>query len=593
MKRSTNWSVLISLFPPMRRLVAVLVLAAPLVAAGQSVDDMALIIGENGQFCIDRYEASLDLNGMAVSVPGVLPQVNISGVQAMAACEAAGKHLCTDAEWIRACQGPTGFIYPYGNTLQPGVCNDTRELKETGDSLGCVSIEGVYDMVGNVGEWTNDPAGTFRGGYFGDISLNGYGCLYRTTARDFAYSDNTTGFRCCAGTERCTNQPPVANAGTDQTLKHAVLITLDGSGSSDPDGNYPLTYAWEIAAKPSGSNSILNNPNTVNPSFSPDFFGNYEIQLIVTDALGLSSAPDTVIVSTNNTAPVADAGPDQSLIIVGSTVYLDGTKSYDDDGDPFTYSWAISQKPAGSNANLSDATSPTPTFVADVQGDYIVFLAVTDTFGTSNTDWATISFTNVKPVADAGGNQSVKVESTVTLDGSGSSDANSDPLTYQWSIITKPAGSTAIFDIPTPDDPTPAQTSFTADKAGDYIISLVVNDGFVNSDPNNVTVTATSSSNQVNDILKQTITTINGLSPEVLKNPNMRNALTNKINAVLKLIDQGLYMDAIDKLGNDILQKTGGCANTGAPDKNDWIKDCATQGQVYPLIMEAIRLLGG
>ena len=386
------------------------------------------------------------------------------------------------------------------------------------------------------------------------------------------------------------NQPPVANAGADQTVKHAILVTLDGSASSDPDANYPLTYAWQITSEPAGSSAILNNPNLVNPSFTPDVPGDYYIQLIVTDALGLPSSPDEVIVSTTNTAPVADAGPNTFLIIsLNSVVQLDGSKSYDDDGDDITYMWTMIIRPAGSLATLSDPTLANPTFVADVHGDYIISLVVTDEFGAvSQPDMITISFFNLKPIANAGGNQAVSVGSTVTLDGSGSSDANNDPLTYQWSIVIKPAGSTAVLS-----SPTSAQTSFSADMAGDYVISLVVNDGFLNSNPNNVTVTATSTSNQAIDILTQTITTINGLSPEVFKNPNMRNALTNKINAVLQLIDQGLYLDAIDKLKNDILKKTDGCATVGVPDKNDWIKDCAAQAQVYPLLIEAIQFLGG
>ena len=85
--------------------------------------------------------------------------------------------------------------------------------------------------------------------------------------------------------------------------------------------------------------------------------------------------------------------------------------------------------------------------------------------------------------------------------------------------------------------------------------------------------------------------TINEFAPASFKNNNMGNALTNKINAALELIDQGYYIDAIDKLLNDILQKTNGCAETGAPDRNDWIVTCSEQGQVYPLILEVIQYL--
>lgn len=194
-------------------------------------------------FCIDRFEASLVrvsdgtawspyLNpGMtavrAVSVEGVVPQGYINGVQAAAACAAAGKRLCDDDEWLRACQGPTDTTYPYGNTLVLGECNDHRQihpaiqyfgttdswifseidnaclnqlpqgLDKTGARQGCVTAEGALDMMGNLHEWTSDPAGTFRGGFYVDTVQNGPGCLYATKAHDTSHWDYSTGFRCC------------------------------------------------------------------------------------------------------------------------------------------------------------------------------------------------------------------------------------------------------------------------------------------------------------------------------------------------------------------------------------------------------------
>jgi len=197
-----------------------------------------------GTFCIDRYEASLVRVSdgapwppfvnpgaavvRAVSVRGAVPQGYINMVQAAGACEQSGKRLCTDAEWLRACRGLDNWTYPYGPTVQPGVCNDYRavhpaveyfgttdpwiwdeldhpclnqlpdSLDRTGRNGGCVTPEGVYDMVGNLHEWTADPAGTFRGGYYVDTVINGAGCLYRTTAHAGTHWDFSTGFRCCA-----------------------------------------------------------------------------------------------------------------------------------------------------------------------------------------------------------------------------------------------------------------------------------------------------------------------------------------------------------------------------------------------------------
>jgi len=383
------------------------------------------------------------------------------------------------------------------------------------------------------------------------------------------------------------NQTPTANAGPDQTAHIGTLVSLDGSGSSDPDQNYPLAYSWRIISKPQGSEAELFDSTLVNPSFIADVSGDYTVELIVTDSLGLESMPDLVVISTYNTAPVAEAGEDQAVIEIGSLVQLNGSQSYDVDGDDITYFWTISQKPDGSLAELSDPYAIGPSFVVDVHGDYIVTLVVTDILGAaSQPDSMTVSFSNVKPVAVPGGNQAVVEGDTVCLDGSGSYDGNGDELIYNWSIVSKPSGSNAELSNSNTVNP-----CFVADKPGAYVISLIVNDGFVDSDAANVSVMAISNEDAASMELISAMDTINEFAPASFKNNNMGNALTNKINAALELIDQGYYIDAIDKLLNDILQKTNGCAETGAPDRNDWIVTCSEQGQVYPLILEVIQYL--
>jgi formylglycine-generating enzyme len=198
-------------------------------------------VADTPPYCIDRYEAALVVAAdgspwspyfnpgttavRAVSLAGAVPQAYIDGVQAAAACAAAGKRLCTDAEWMRACRGPAGTTYPYG---MPGVCNDARavnpaveyfgtsdpsiytmldnpcldqlpqSLDRSGANPGCVTAEGAFDMMGNLHEWTADTAGTFRGGYYVDTTVNGNGCLYVTTAHAVTYWDYSIGFRFCA-----------------------------------------------------------------------------------------------------------------------------------------------------------------------------------------------------------------------------------------------------------------------------------------------------------------------------------------------------------------------------------------------------------
>jgi formylglycine-generating enzyme required for sulfatase activity len=166
----------------------------------------------------------------------VVPQGYISGIQAAAACEAAGKRLCAADEWEVACRGPDATTYPYGAERQRGVCNDAgrprhpvaeatqrlglsadrmwyegmdhplinqldRTLRQTGELKGCTNGFGVFDMVGNLHEWIEDPDGTFRGGFYMDTQINGEGCDYATTAHGQDYHDYSTGFRCCLDAE--------------------------------------------------------------------------------------------------------------------------------------------------------------------------------------------------------------------------------------------------------------------------------------------------------------------------------------------------------------------------------------------------------
>ncbi len=202
------------------------------------------------RYCVDRWEGSLvevssdrpfspflivdghEHEVRAASVPNVFPQGYISGSQAQEACERAGKRLCSPTEWRKACVGPDVQLYGYAKSRERGACNDAGRspmlaifggatlsaasnwdplkmndprlnqieggLARTGSHASCTNEYGVYDMVGNLHEWTSDPGGTFQGGYYLDTSINGEGCTYRTTAHDFDYHDYSTGFRCCA-----------------------------------------------------------------------------------------------------------------------------------------------------------------------------------------------------------------------------------------------------------------------------------------------------------------------------------------------------------------------------------------------------------
>lgn len=131
------------------------------------------------------------------------------------------------------------------------------------------------------------------------------------------------------------NSRSVANAGPDQTIFVGDTVHLNGSKSSDVDGDL-LTYAWSVVSRPDGSAATLSDPLTVTPTFVVDLPGTYTVQLIVNDG-ALASAADTVTITTQNSRPVANAGPDQT-VAVGATVHLDGSASSDADGDDLLYS---------------------------------------------------------------------------------------------------------------------------------------------------------------------------------------------------------------------------------------------------------------
>ena len=192
---------------------------------------------------------------------------------------------------------------------------------------------------------------------------------------------------------------------------------------------------------------------------------------------------------TLNLTPVANAGADQN-VKTGDTVQMDGSASSDADLDTLTYAWSFFAVPAGSAAALSDASLVNPTFVADLDGNYTLSLVVNDGTVDSAADTVAVNSTdplvNSVPIANAGPQQSVTAGATVTLDGSASSDADpADTLTYAWSFSAGPAGSAAALSDPALVNPT-----FVADLAGSYTLTLVVNDGTVDSSPDTVTITA-------------------------------------------------------------------------------------------------------
>ena len=235
-----------------------------------------------------------------------------------------------------------------------------------------------------------------------------------------------------------------------------------------------------LMTKPVGSTAALNDPTAVKPNFTLDKRGVYVAQLIVHDAL-TDSEPDTVIITTENSKPTANPGLDQTVAL-NSPVHLDGTASGDPDNDPLAYQWSFVSKPVNSTATLTSPATANPSFTPNKSGNYVLELIVNDGALDSLPATVTISTLNSRPVADAGVDQTAS-QSLVLLDGSASSDADNNPLGYQWSLLSKPANSQASLD-----NPVIIQPSFIADYPGFYVSQLIVNDGHLDSAPDTVTV---------------------------------------------------------------------------------------------------------
>lgn len=302
---------------------------------------------------------------------------------------------------------------------------------------------------------------------------------------------NLLGGALCDSPNPVVNQAPVAVAGANQSvLLGAVSVKLNGSGSTDANGDV-LTYQWAMVSRPSRSTAALSQATSVEPTFTPDVLGVYLFSLVVSDGK-LSSATSlvTVTVSELNAPPVANAGVDQS-VLVNAVVSLDGRDSSDANRDDvLTFTWSL-VRPDGTSAVL---TGVRPTFTAAMTGTYTASLTVRDAVSSSEPDAVrvVVSAVNAPPVAVITASSSVVVGTRVQLSAASSTDSNRDALTYRWSLLNKPmkatgalADSAAVLSSATLVNPL-----FTADVAGVYVLSLVVNDGLVNSDPVTVAVTA-------------------------------------------------------------------------------------------------------
>ncbi len=264
------------------------------------------------------------------------------------------------------------------------------------------------------------------------------------------------------------NQPPVAKAGNDITVQLPQdSVLLNGCISTDPE-NRPLKYKWNKLMGP--DTYQLGDDTLCNLKVRNLVSGSYAFELIVTDD-SLAVSKDTVAVLVNQ-PPVANAGSDASITLPTSLITVDAIASFDTDGFITNYNWRKISGPSGSAITTATAAQTNISFTT--AGQYLFELAVTDNAGAIGRDSILINVNpdpNLPPVANAGTDQTIQLPvNKVFLDGRSSYDPNDVINTYQWSVVSGPAGSqllTASRDT----------TSVTFGNAGTYILRLTVTDG--------------------------------------------------------------------------------------------------------------------
>jgi K319L-like, PKD domain len=292
-------------------------------------------------------------------------------------------------------------------------------------------------------------------------------------------------------TTSVVHRAPIANAGADQAVHEGLQVTVDGTGSSDPDGN-ALTYQWQQLAGPPVALSSLT---VVQPTFvAPEVSSGgttLTFQLIVSDGQ-LSSAPDTVDITVKNVnhPPVAEAEA-VSPVQEESLVTLDGSASFDADGDALTYAWSQTAGPA---VTLVDPTTAQPAFLAPLLGSAgatLTFqLTVSDGLASaSETVDVVVEHVNHPPTAKAGEDQTKDEGRRVQLNGTASSDPDGDLLLFTWTQRAGPA--VTLSDA---SSPTPTFTTHAVGAGGATLVfELVVHDGELTSPPDEVRITVVSS----------------------------------------------------------------------------------------------------
>jgi uncharacterized repeat protein (TIGR01451 family) len=216
------------------------------------------------------------------------------------------------------------------------------------------------------------------------------------------------------------NQPPVPDAGPDQTVYINTSVNLDGSGSSDPEGHLPLSYGWQQTG---GTPVTLSGSTSVTPSFTaPGVPAVLTFTLMVTDSYGTPAPlPDEVVITVTDIPISGLAADNSSPTTLDHATLFTATLSA---GSHVSYAWDFGD--GGQGSGLS------PSHIYAQTGTYTAVVTATNSLGQISAS-TQVTITNLAPVADPGPNRDEYIDTPVTLDGSASYDPDGHlPLAYLW-----------------------------------------------------------------------------------------------------------------------------------------------------------------